>query len=85
MRNGSHFQEPLTEGIRGKVMDQKWQAEKVTKRQNKHERTVSHCLLSSSVPQPARESNPGWLPTLHSMPKRYKNQPNLVIFSPEMT
>lgn len=50
-------------------------------------RKVPH-LLSSSVPQPARKSNPGSLPALHSKPKGYKSQPNLVTFplrSPEMT
>ena len=55
---------------------------------NEPERKVPHCLLSSSVLQPARKSNTGSLPTLHSQPKRYKSQPNLVIFSslsPKMT
>lgn len=59
-----------------------WQAGKVSRRQNKHECKVPHCLLSSSTPQPARKSNTGLLPKLCSMPKRYKSQPNLVILSP---
>ena len=87
-RTRSHLPEPLAEGIRGKLMDQSQQAGKGTKRQNKHKHKVPHCLLSSSVPQPARKSNTGSLPTLHSKPRRYKSQPNLVIFSPlspEMT
>lgn len=59
-----------------------WQAGKVSRKENKHECKVPHCLLSSSTPQPARKSNTGSLPKLHSMPKRYKSQPNLVILSP---
>lgn len=47
---------------------------------NKPEYKAPHCLLSSSVLQSARKSNTGSLPTLHSQPKRYKSQPNLVIF-----
>ena len=48
---------------------------------NKPEYKAPHCLLSSSVLQSARKSNTGSLPTLHSQPKRYKSQPNLVIFA----
>ena len=54
---------------------------------NKPKCKVPHCLLSSSVLQSATKSNTGSLPTLHSQPKRYKSQPNLVIssLSPKMT
>lgn len=67
-----NLQKPLAEDAREKLMAQKWQVEKGTKRQNKCQCKVPHCLLSSSVPQPARKNNTGLLPMLHAKQRGIK-------------
>ena len=50
-----HLQEPLAAGIRGKLMDQEWQAGKGTKRQtNLSARSPTVCCLLLSSSQPGK-------------------------------